>query len=549
MKKAALLLNVLGSSLLLVSCGVENSSVSQSTTGGTNSNASQNSTSNQTSTSSRTKTAAEVFQEARSKATTSNQFQYDFSLSAKLKYKGAVEWSPATISGTTSYNAGAGDTTYVQKRVTSGALLIDSTTYTYNKGTTYIKIAENDDDFSVTDAETVTSTYNFESKTFGKLLNYLDADKLDTVRYQDGTYLLDIKPTSSREAINDLVSHIDCNKVVDAISSITESTWGVGLKMTTSATIENEAIKEFDFSFEITYEDFSVELEYTQNYTHIGSGVAISIPTYTNVVTDDEGVSALINVGKSALISSKSAEVSCYDYSLKTLVDHGISKGNPLGLAVNSTSAGKTIRKIKDGKVYFDNRLELDSDYKNKDQYPNDVEDYERYRANLSDGSVYDCQDKVWPASNVYTKLDNYSNGPVDEYYMLLPEKYLAPEFIKIGRVTTANDGTKTIKYGLTGAAIKDLLSTYNASIRLDADLLKSISVYDIDSGFNAKRLSFEMIVTPDGKIDTISLVSKGFYVMTGTDQVKFGFDLSIDFDWSKTTYTIPSKTSEIVLN
>ena len=132
---------------------------------------------------------------------------------------------------------------------------------------------------------------------------------------------------------------------------------------------------------------------------------------------------------------------------------------------------------------------------------------------------------------------------------MLLPEKYLAPEFIKIGRITTANDGTKTIKYGLTGAAIKDLLSTYNSSIRLDADLLKSISVYDVDSDFNAKRLSFEMVVTPDGKIDTIALVSKGFYVMTGTDQVKFGFDLSIDFDWTKTTYTIPTKTSEIVLD
>jgi len=530
-KKSLTIIAALGLSFVLVSCGEATQTAFSSNSNGTS------------------RSAAEVFQEARTKATTSGQFQYDFSLSAKLKYAGALEWSPATISGTTSFNAGAGETTYVQKRVMSGALLVDSTTYTYNKGTTYIKVDENDGDFSLTDAETITSTYNFESKTFGKLLNYLDADKLNAVKYQDGVYLLDIKPSSSREAIGDLIGFIDCNKIIDAVSSITENKWGIGLKMTTSAVIENESIKEFDFSFEITYDDFSVELIYTQEYIHIGSGVILSVPSFENAITGEQELASLINLGKSALTSSKNAEVSYYDYSLKTLVDHGISKGNPLGLAVNSTSAGKTIRKIKDGVVYFDNRLELDSDYKNSDQYPNDVEDYERYRAKISDGTVYDCQDKVWPASNVYTKLDNYTNGEVDDYYMLLPDKFFSPDFIKIGRKTTANDGTTTIQYGLTGAAVKELLIAYNDSIRLDADLLKDIDVYDIDSGFNGKRLSFEVVITPEGKIETMNLVSKGFYVMTGTNQVKFGFDLSIDFDWTKTAYSIPMKTDDIVLN
>ncbi|MCQ2742608.1 MAG: hypothetical protein MJ239_04855 [Bacilli bacterium] len=489
----------------------------------------------------------EAYEKARKKAVDAEQFEYDFELNAKLKY-GSAGYSPATISGTTSFNSAAGETTYVQKRNTSGILLIDSTTWTYNKGTTYIKVAESDGDFSVTDSEVVDSGYNFESKTFGSLLRYLDAEKLEEVKKTEGIFDIHIKPSSTREAVNNVCKFIDCNKFVEALSEITTDKWGVGMKLTSQVEIKDENIKWFKFSFEVTYDKFALEFSYTQTYTHIGSGVTITVPQFKNAITKTDELNSAIGEAKTALVNSKKAEVSYYDYTVKTGVDHGISATNPFGCAVNSTSAGKTKRKIVDGTVYFLNRLELDSDYKNKDQYPDEICDYERYRARINDGkkSVYDCEDKVWPASNVYTLLENYNNSSIDEYYMLLPEKFLSSDYIKIARKDVASDGTKTFKFGMSADGIIDLLETYNKSIRLDADMTFWHDVYQIESGFSAKKCNYEVVVNKDGRIETINILTKGFYKMVGTKQVKFDFNLKIKYGWKVTSYDVPTAAKNI---
>lgn len=554
MKKIFILSSILCATLLLAGCG-EATSVSNSNSGSTPSSASISPDSSETSSIESTSTsvglnAKEAFEKARANAVEARQFEYDFSLNAKLKYGDAISWSPADVSGTTYFNADAGETTYLQERTSSGLLLIDTTTYTYNVGTTYIKIEEDGKDFSVTDSETIDSGYNFEAKTFGALLNFLNADKLESVKETNGEFELTIKPASSKSVIGSIVKYIDCVKIVDAISSITEDKWGVGLSLSATAEIQNEKMVNFTFTFSITYSDFSIEFAYSQTYTKIGSGVSIVVPTFSNAITNKTDLTSAINTTKSALTASKQSDVSYYDYSLKTMVDHGISKGNPLGLAVNSTSAGKTIRKIQNNIVYFNNRLELDSDYKNNDQYPNDVSDYERYRARINDGenSVYDCEDVVGPFNN-YTKLESYNNSAIDDYYMLLPDSFLSLDYINIGRIVTNNDGSKTYKFGVNAKSIKDLLNKYNDSIRLDVDLTKSINVYEIEKDFLAKKCNFEISVNSSGKVETINLYTKGFYFMTNFGQVKFDFDLTLDFDWSIKTYDIPTKYKDIVLS
>jgi|GEM_PF-3922078 hypothetical protein len=496
----------------------------------------------------------EAYETARKNAVEANQFQYDFALAAKIKYKGALDYSPANISGTTYFNKGNAGTQYLQKRTTGGLLLIDSTTYTFNKGTTYIKVAENDGDFAVSDSETIASDYNFESKTFGKLLNYLDESKLSSIEtsaLEDGTYDLGIKPEFGRESIDSIVGLIDVNTIVDALSLITTEKWGVGLSLTSSVTLANAQIKAFDFAFAISYEDFSLEFSYNQTYSHLGSGVAISVPDFSNALTSESEIQTNLTAIKEAYSASSSASSSYYDYSLKTTVDHGVSKSNPLGLAVNSTSAGFAYRAIQNDKVYFDNRLELDSDYKNKDQYPGIVKDYERYRARVNDGNdtVYDCEDRVAPLSNVFTKLGDYSNDAIDDYYMLVPEKYFSPDYVKILRKSTDKKGNTVYKLGMNATGLKSLLADYDKSIRLDVTLAHPIDVYQIGSDFFAKRCDFEITVDPSNRIDSVSLASKGYYAMTNAGQVRYGIDLSIAYDWDKKAYDIPTRASQIALN
>jgi len=85
-------------------------------------------------------------------------------------------------------------------------------------------------------------------------------------------------------------------------------------------------------------------------------------------------------------------------------------------------------------------------------------------------------------------------------------------------------------------------------SVRLDADLKQAIDVFQIDSGLTTEKVSFLIDVNQDDKLDSIKLLTKGFFVMSGADQVKYSLSLSLKYDWSASAYAIPTTTKEISL-
>ena len=123
--------------------------------------------------------SVETFQKAKDNTVNTNQYQYDFNLTAKIKFKNAVSFSPATYSGTTYYNSSAAETNFLQVRNITGALVIDSTNYIYNIGTDLIKLsADEDKDFSVVNHETVSSTQDFDKTNFGCILKTLNSSEV-----------------------------------------------------------------------------------------------------------------------------------------------------------------------------------------------------------------------------------------------------------------------------------------------------------------------------------------------------------------------------------
>lgn len=490
----------------------------------------------------------ERFNVARRNTAAATIYQYNFDVKAKIKFKDAVSFSPAQYSGTTYVKSDNPTTQFLQKRVLSGALLFDSTTYVYNVGTDLIKIsADENNDFSVINHETVDSVYDFDRFNFGQILKTLNDENVLKAKKSGDKYLLSLHTNFSQDSLLGLLNYIDSSIILKALSAYTKSQWGVSFEVNTWATLnsDNTYISTFHFDASVNIKNtFEIGFELEQNFVKYGSGVSITLPTFDNTVTSETQVAQEINTVKTALLNSKARSTSYYDYKVKTTVDHGISLSNPLGLAVNSTTKGYTKRQIVDDTVYFNNRLLVDSDYKNNDQYGDLVKDYDSYRARLSTGDVYNVLDpKV--GFNKYTLMEGYDNDTVDNYYMLPSESFLSFDNIKVVKKTT-NSGNTTYQFGLTTDAVKNILRFYNSHIRIDYDEVTLFDIYDIASDFSGKKALLKYTVNSDNLISEIEMDFKGFYVHTATEkQVRFRLEVDIEFDYTK-SYTAVSRKEDI---
>lgn len=492
----------------------------------------------------------ETFKRARDNTVSITQYQYDFDLTAKIKFKNAVSFSPATYSGTTYYNSDAAETNFFQVRNITGALVIDSTNYIYNVGTDLIKIsADENKDFSVINHESVSSTQEFDKNNFSYILKTLNDNDLLKVDVENGKYILSLKPGFSQDSLLGVLNFIDSQTILKALSGYTKDEWGVSFEVNTWATLNSDKshLDTFHFDASVNIKDtFEIGFQFEQKFTKY-ENVNISLPTFANTITNEAEVKSELSNVNGLFTTTKNAATSFYTFDVKTTVDHGISKSNPLGLAVNSRTQGKAKRQLIAGKVYFNNRLEVDSDYKNNDQLGDLVKDYDSYRARLNDGadSVYDVLDpKI--GTNKYTKLNDYSESEIDEYYMMPTQEMFSFDNIKVLKKSTDNSGNTTYKFGLSTEGVKKLLAQYNSAIRIDFTRATIFDIYKIKSDFVAKKALFTVTANSANKLTTIKIDLKGFYVETGSeDQVKFRLENEIQFDWSK-SYTAATTKEDI---
>ncbi len=487
---------------------------------------------------------------AKKQTTDLSEYQYDFSLNAKIKFKSAISFTPATYSGTTYVNTKNEETQFLQRRELSGALIIDSTNYIYNVGTDLIKIsADESKDFSVINHETVDSVYDFDKHNFGHILKTLNDDGFLKVKKNNDRYDLSLQTNFSQDSLLGVLNYIDSSIILKTLNSYTKKEWGVGLIVNSWVTLDstNNYLKKFHFDAAVTIKDtVEIGFDFEQTFTKY-EGVAIETPEFANTAVSESEVTNVLNSLKTKISTSKAASTSYYDYNVKTTVDHGVSKGNPLGLAVNSTTKGSAKRQIIGSDVFFNNRLMVDSDYKNKDQLGDLVKDYDSYRARLNNANkdVYDVLDpKV--GFNQYTLLSDYNESEIDNYYMLPADSLLNYENVKVVKTTTDKNSNKTYKLGLSTNGVKALLAYYNKSIRIDFNRVTIFDIYNIKSDFDAKKASFSYTIDSAGRLSKVDIDLKGFYVeKQSEDQVKFRLETSIEYDWSK-SYTAATTKEDI---
>ena len=489
-------------------------------------------------------------QKAKRQTTGLTSYQYDFDLSAKIKFKSAVSFSPANYSGTTYVNTANETTQFFQKRELSGLLVIDSTNYVYNTGTDLIKIsADEDKDFSVINHETVDSVYDFDKYNFGYILKSLNDDGFVKVNKQGDKYNLSLKPNFSQDSMLATLNQIDSKIILKALNAYTKAEWGIYFNVNTWVTLNSDHsyLETFHFDASVVIKDvFEIGFEFNQTFTKY-SNVQISLPQFANTIVDESQVKTELNNIKTIVESAKAESTSYYDYDVKTTVDHGVSKTNPLGLAVNSRTKGVAKRQISGNDIFFNNRLLVDSDYKNSDQLGSLVKDYDSYRARLNNSNkdVYDVEDpKI--GFNKYTLLEGYNEDEIDNYYMLPSTSIFTYDNIKVVKKTTDKKSNTVYKFGLSTEGVQNLLDFYNDSIRIDFTRVTPVQIYKIDSEFVCKKAAFTYTVNQSGKLIGVDIDLKGFYVESGSDdQVKFRLENSIEYDWTK-SYTAATTKEDI---
>ena len=492
-------------------------------------------------------TPKEIFVRAKNKTYENNVYEYTYSAKAQIKFKNAISWSPAQLSGTIQYDAGALDTQYMHKKDVTGALVFDCTTYTYNQGFDMITVNANEKkDFSIINKEKLPNNYQFETNSIGYILKALaDNDNLNVTKSGD-QYNLDLKTNFAQDSLLHVLNYVDSRKIIDTLSEYTTDKWGVGFNYNCYAKLNatETAVSAFHFDASVSIKDtFEIGFEFDQNFTKVGSGVKIKLPEFENTYVSESDISNQLSTLNSALSTAKHGY---YDFDLKTKVDHGVSKTNPLGMGVDSHSKGFAEREIIGNDVFFHNKMEVDSDYKNNDQYPDIAEDYKSYRVKVNNDTkdVYDVEKKILKDS--FTKIENYNNDAIDDYYMLFDSNFLSTNNIKILRKTTDDKNVTTYRLGLGSDSIQNLLKYYNSVIRLDKDLVEHINVYNIINSFDAKKSDVEFLVDANGNLTNINMFFKGFYVCETAKQVKFNFDLEIEFDSSHQAYTAPLDKDDI---
>ena len=486
----------------------------------------------------------DYFLEARDNTVNANQFEYDFNLNVITAY-GDLAGPSAVIDGNTKYNS-ASSVSYLQSEERSGLLIGDGKLYKVKTGTELATFKVNKSNkltnYSI---ETVASTFKYDSSSFAKALFEFTADQITSVPSAPNQKFKLEFSGSFTGFVDNALTFLN-HPVVQLILQQWVDLPAHDSDLTAYVTFENNRIKTYEYDFVISVVGASLTFHYDLNFTKVGSGVTITPPNFSNVAVGETAVNTKLNSVKTALDSYRSATYSGYNYRLDTQVDY------PQALAIDATIQGRTMRKVNLGTSYFWNRIELDSDYKNNDLYNSQgVKDYERYRVKYANQSVYDCEDRVWPASDVFTQIASYTNDAIDSFYFLLPTSFYTTSNISTVEEVTAS-GATTYSLGLSTASISALLTFVDASARFDLGGGYEFNIFNVASDLDVKSSEFDIVLT-SGVFTSMSIDVSGRYVgaYTGTSfsgPLDFEIKLEITANNLGQNYTPPTQNSEVDL-
>lgn len=477
--------------------------------------------------------------------TVNGQFEYDFNLNVTTKIS-AFDGPGALISGKTQYNP-TSTTTFLTKEARSGLLIGDGEVYKVRSGDKLLTFKINTEGkLSSYDAEEVDASFKYDTSNFAEALFAYDSDDITSV-VDIGNGRFEVKYTSASSLVTSALSFLN-HPLVDKIVSLFVNLPSKDAVLSTYVTYQNGFIKKYSYEFSITVSVGTLTFAYDLDFGKVGSGVTITSPSFPGyILTENEIVSTLTSV-RTTLNSYKALQNSGYTYRIDTAMKYPQS-----GFAINATLQGRTMRVLSGGVNYFWNRVKFDSDYKNSDLYKDKIfGDYERYRVRYANGDVYDVHDRVFPLSNQYTKIDNYTNAAIDEFYAFLDPNFFVRSHVNAIELETKGS-VKTYSFSLNQTAIMSLLSFVDNTIRTDLNGVYEFKIFNDPTDLTPNQIKLDLIIEND-VFKGFDIVIDGALENTYPETIfegaaDFKLKINVSANNEGDTYQAPTKDSEVDLS
>ena len=491
------------------------------------------------------------FNQARNKTiTTANNFSYTFETTANATITGVAKQLDGKTIGDVKYNKNE-EVSYLENHTNSGALFNDGTLYEYKKGDNVYDITLNENNEVTKFKSENNPNFKYESSSFAKsLFTYEDSDIKSLTKVSGNKY--ELKTTANFSSIASVVASNVDNPIVKAIFGVSIPDTDANFKQYVSFD-DDGYLKTYTYSFKISVSKVNFDLTYSLTFTNVNaSSLPITEPVIPGLILGEAEVNSDLNTIKNNINAYKALANSSYDYELKTELDEGATS-----LARSATVKGKTKRNVKDGTVYYNNQLEVDSNYKNDDFYGDKVEDYKRTRGVLSDKTVYDVENNL--INDKGTKVTNPLD--TDKYYFLPDNSLLNTSNVgAITENTTKNDDQQitATSYHLivNNSFVTDYLDSVNSLVRLDPTLKNNIKVlgtYQKDSvEINDSKFVYNF---NNNSLESISINFEGVFTTTleGTNvtyenkSLTFKVSLTLTVTDDGENYTAPSEFKDLL--
>lgn len=458
-------------------------------------------------------TAAQIIS-ARENATTATIQNYDFTLNLSgtigaLGTSGTVE---ANYAGQYRHNQSTGDLRF--KKVTSGALLFDSTEYVYTENQQKVKMVMKDES-KVKKVEILSQEeeeVTLINKPIIALIDSLNEENLSTVS-ESATVGYDYKVGMTFSSNNVALAKI-CSLVGGMGTSIslkgvtfTNPVSGMTLLFNLS---EDNLLEDFKVTASIDIPFGESTLPLTLTYEQKGASSAISIPQATGIYTGNTDISRELNTVQSALTALKSED----DYSLDLLAENEFDPAwNKFAIVDKYT--GRLYKNTVDENVWFNHSYKY-----NAHSEEDGAEAYEYAIGNLQNGKVYLASYK---GDNSYTEQ---SGVTVDTQfdYMIAPVLQASAN-IDCVKVETEGSNTKYSFYLNKNGTLSVQNTILNMINSNEAD-----GVVDVNNYFNSENMikKAEIVVEfVNGKISTIQCLTELKYTPTGGEYTEYNITLT----------------------
>lgn len=479
---------------------------------------------------------------ARANALAETQQNYDFNLNFKgevaiLGYDKAIE---ADYQGKYRYNSANNELKF--KRVTSGALLYDSTEYLYTKNDQKIKVVM-DEDGNVKKTEVVPAkdeAITLVNEPLVALINNLKENniiEISEVNVDGYEYVAKLAFASDNPYLSKILGVVGALGTQVSLKDVTFDNPASGFSFYFN--MDGDELVDFKVATSITFPVKLAEVTLSLTYEQKKASDSVQIPAVSGLIVETAQVETELKAINDQITALKQDD----DYSLDLFARNEFDPAWNILATVDSYQA--RLYKNTDGEnVWFNHS------YKYKAHHEEDgAEAYEFAIGNLKDGTVYVASYK---GDNTYSVVEDVSVDTQFDY-MVAPVLQNASSIDCIKKVTKDAKTTYTLYLNREGTIdlqdmILDMINSNTAE-----GVLKTENYLSED--FMVKEA--EIVVTmEDGAITEIKCLTELKYAPTAGGYTEYNITLTneIEFEINKKLsaagkYKAPGKADGLIDN